>query len=267
MQTLQADQSQLAASSLTNTKSARTKSDRKALMAPQLTVELEDMLVSPAVATEVAAAEVFSLPPEQVLKLQALSIAVGKMHEATRNLATELVVCAIKCGLLLIAAKDTVGRGNFEHWFKIQQFTFSRATRCKYMRLAERMCEEVKCKPGLLLSVVPATDDKPIAFTFQQAGLQTIITEVCLKRTITELYADWDIKKAASKTVDDTKDVVGERPTRQDLPGRAFGTMIRFMETLPTTFKQLEPQNRAELVTKLEALLVSLRSVPPADSI
>ena len=264
MQTLQPPQSQPAGSSSTNTKPARMKPVRKETITPILPVESGESEPSTEVKTKSA---VFSLPPEQAPQLQALRIAVIAIHDATRKVGTDLVTCVTKCGLVLLLTKDMVGRGNFETWFSNQDFGFTKVTRCKYMRLSTRLCEEVECKPGSLLTISPAEDGKPMSVMYNEDRLRAIIKEVCVDRTLSELYSDWEIKKTGVTTVEETKSDVDEQPKTKDSAEKVFGIVLRFMEKMPTVFKRLKPENRAELVSKLEALLVNLKSSPQPKSI
>jgi hypothetical protein len=151
--------------------------------------------------------------------LESIGTQIIATHAAANRAFVEVLVSATKCGLLLLAAKDVVKPG-FEVWFEQMKFPFTKVTRCKYMRLADRLCEEGQSKPGLLLGMQPATNGLPASFTFDELRLRTIINSVSDGRSLSELYLDWDIvKKSQNKNFSDptTRPGAGEGESRKEV--------------------------------------------------
>jgi hypothetical protein len=168
------------------------------------------------------------------------------------------LVSAAQCGLLLIAAKEMV-KPKFDAWFERMKFPFTKVTACKYMRLSNRVCEEAKSKPGLLLSVVPGTDGTPASFTFDELRIRTVVTSVSDGRSLTQLYVDWGITKGApdeASTRPGTSGSSGQKASPESIM-RRWGAVV---EHVPVVFPHLSAEQQTEVVSQLEALLKTLQS-------
>ena len=195
------------------------------------------------------------LPQPSALK--SLGTAICDVHAATKKSGFELLLGAGKCGLLLLVAKETVKHGDFEPWFEAEGFGFSKVTRCKYMRLAERLCELGKSKPGLLATVVDTSHGR--SYVFNEETLQKILTQACAGQTLSDLYVQWDIAKSGSKRGEAAKEPIAGKNS----PDRIFGRMVGMVEKLPGIFLQLQPEKRSQLIAQLELLLKQLQTTPP----
>lgn len=196
--------------------------------------------------------------------LEAIGTQIVATHVAANGAFVEVLVSATKCGLLLLAAKDVVKPG-FEAWFEEMKFPFTKVTRCKYMRLADRLCEEGQSKPCLLLSMQPATNGLPASFTFDEQRLRTIITSVSNGRSLSELYFDWDIvKKSQNKKPDGPATRLGAG--EGESPEEVRRHWSKVMDGLPFIFARLQPEVQIALLTDLEGLLAKLKTIQQTPS-
>lgn len=62
---------------------------------------------------------------------------INKAHEFARESAGMAVEWAVKCGLLLAAKKDELGRGNFDTWVE-GSCNFGRSSAYAYMKVADK---------------------------------------------------------------------------------------------------------------------------------
>jgi hypothetical protein len=170
--------------------------------------------------------------------LGAIGTQITAVHAAVKAAFADVLLHAAKCGLLLLAAKDLVKVGGFEAWFAQSKFGFTKVTRCKYMRLAERLCEEARSKPGLLLSIETGADGLPAAFMFDELRLRTVITTVADGRSLSDLYIDWDIAKR-SQIGDEGKTNRSSDPKQPESPKEVFGRWSGIVAEVPKIFAQL----------------------------
>jgi hypothetical protein len=166
---------------------------------------------------------------------------------------------AAKCGLLLRAAKDLVKPGGFEVWFERREFGLSKMTRCKYMRLADRLYAEAGSKPGLLLSIQPGTDGLPAAFKFDEDRLLMILVSVSDGRSLSDLYDDWDITQRPQNK-DEGRTTPPIEAKRSDSPKKVFGRWSGIVEQVPRIFPKLDRGEQDQLLSQLERLLAQLQA-------
>jgi hypothetical protein len=235
----------------TSAKNGSTTTDSKAVSEPE-----------PQPSNGANQAESVEKTPSSILK--AIGTEIVTTHAAVTGAFVEVLLSAAKCGLLFLAAKDVVKPG-FEAWFEQMNFPFTKATRCKYMRLADRLCEEGKSKPGLLLSLQTETKGLHPSFTFDELRLRTIINAVSDGRSLSELYFDWDIVKkplSTSNSQPASPQNSGENESSDEVVGR----WSKVMKGLPFIFARLQPEVQTALLSDLEGLLAKLKSIQLAPA-
>ncbi|MGA2544853.1 MAG: hypothetical protein ABSG78_25160 [Verrucomicrobiota bacterium] len=176
--------------------------------------------------------------------------AIQESSAAAESSAQEVVIHACTCGLLLAFGKGIAGHGGFHGWCDAQKFTFSRMSRCKYMRLADQLCQKGKSKSDLLLAVERGPDGRPSGFAIAEDKLKELVRKVCNNRSLTELYLDWGIEKKSKKS----------QPAAQVRSQAAFNRWVQSLEHAAPLIKSLPEQQRSEVIAKLDALLRTLKS-------
>jgi hypothetical protein len=179
--------------------------------------------------------------------------AIHESSAAAESSAQELVVHACKCGLLMCFGKSIAGHGAFDHWCDTQNFRFSKMSRSKYMRLADKLCKHGKSKPDLLLLVDHGPDGRPSAFKVAEEQLRELVQKVVQSRSLTELYLDWDIGK---KTATAKK----SQPAGQARSQAAMRRWLQSLDHAAPIIQALPQARRSEVVAKIEALLRVLKS-------
>ena len=196
--------------------------------------------------------------------LEEIGTQIIAAHAAAKGAFMDVLFSATKCGLLLIAAKTVLKVGTFESWFERRKFDFTKVTRCKYMRLAERLCEEAGSKPGLLLSIQTGTGGLPVSFTFDEPRLRTTINSVSDERSLSELYFDWDVVKRP-ETTSNGKQVSRHNACKDESPEEVVGSWNQIVKGLPIIFPRLQPEMQTSLVAALEGLLAKLKNIQGSE--
>jgi hypothetical protein len=198
--------------------------------------------------------------------LGAIGTQITAVHAAVKAAFADALLHAAKCGLLLLAAKDLVKAGGFEAWFAHSKFGFTKVTRCKYMRLADRLCEEAGSKPGLLLSIETGADGLPAAFMFDELRLRTVITTVADGRSLSDLYIDWDIAKRSQIGDDGGKTNISSDPKQQESPKEVFCRWSGIVAEMPKIFAQLARGQQDQILFQLQQLLSELQAARETSS-
>jgi hypothetical protein len=175
-----------------------------------------------------------------------LAQAIVHCHDRARQAAQFQVLYALRCGILLLKAKEQIPHGGFLEWLESSLPTIHRATANRYMQLLDRINDD-KCRTVRHLQFLQSptldedirNDPKLIEETVEKVG------QITDKKTLTDLYKGYGIIK----------------PTKLDIHGtnNPEGSRARPVPSDPYEDKRQKAANWAEIISSdLKAYTMTL---------
>ena len=146
------------------------------------------------------------LPPEETQMspggrhLQSIAVQLQAEIEIFRKLEHEAAFRAVRIGLLLLRAQDTLKRGEFEPWLENNIQDFSRSYAYRFMKLAGTFLAQKQIEPKKAFLVCEALPDRDQPRTGKAGRLVQQVFDFIQGKSLNDLFDEYGIKKRAKPT-------------------------------------------------------------------